>query len=1004
MMSIKGLGKAGTPNAKGKFPLDYLKETELSKVAYYHGDGTEKKVEHPPQWVGKGALKLGLSGDAGDIEKFFGQLDSLGSGFHPSGKGGLVKGAGDRHRVGHDITFSAPKDVSVLWAAADEATRAAILEAHQKAVDRAVSYLEKHAITRLGKDGVIEQHVDGLVCAKFQHFASRELDPQLHTHALVLNLAARQDGGWGTLESKVFFDHRITAGAVYQSELASLMAKIGFEAKPEGKSCFAIEGVDDDIKGFFSARRAQIQEELKRTGGLSALAAQYATLATRKEKAEPPLSDLKKAWEAQAKDLGLGPAEIARMIQIAQAKPKGDFTVKAADCGSVLTQEKSTFLERDLLRSILGLSMGRWDADRCEKEMLEMLKSEDIIALGKDSEGQLRYTTKEMRMIEVSCAEGVKGRLEETAHIVRSTLVDKVIADEEARISKEAGTEVRFTEQRTAIEHICLRTGGYAFIEGDAGTGKTTMLKAVNDIYSQSGIKTIGCALAGKAASGLANEAGIPSQTLDSLLRDLDGGTKSLDAKTVVVLDEAGMVGSRMFARLQSHVDRAGAKLVAVGDPKQLQAIEAGGMMRSLMNVAGKARLQDIQRQRTDTRALRAALKGDGSDGFPLLTKKFRKEAQNIRSGKRLVEWAENLAKVDPRVAEVLGEWREKCDYEWMREAVKDFAADGERGRGRAGEALRKLEERGLLAVSNDARESGEKMVADWLADENAFKNKIMLAGNKEEVFLVNSLAREALAERGEIDPKRFERIFIGDSKSAYRDFCAGDRILFTRNNKKIGVMNGNLGVVEAFERSKGKVYLRCRVDTEGGLGKVVRFCPKDYGSVDHGYCVTVHKSQGVTINNAYAMLNEGMADREWTYVAASRSRFRTKLYAVEGDVSHLLSENHHKLDKAEQEALEREAQLKQMGSRMGKSRAKDTSLDYPAQKPQDPEAESKPKTKRAEPEAAPAIPRKGHFRPDGAESQDLAKKAREQERETREKAARQTAKARKAASDGRER
>lgn len=1008
MMSIKGLGKAGTPNAKGKMPLDYLKETELGKIAYYQGEekaGAARKVEHAPQWTGKGALKLGLSGEAGDIQKFFRQLENLGAGMHPDQGGALVKGAGDRHRVGHDITFSAPKDISVLWVSADEKMREDILKAHQAAVDRAIAYLEKHAITRLEKDGVIEQSVDGLVCAKFQHFASRELDPQLHTHALVLNLAARQDGGWGTLESKVFYDHRITAGAVYQSELASRMAAIGFEAKPEGKSCFAISDLGDDVKDFFSTRRAQIQAELARTGGRSAQAAQYATLATRKEKAEPPLEDLTKAWRKQAADLGLGPAEIARMIQIAQAKPKEEFSASAEDCGSVLTQEKSTFLERDLLRSVLAVSMGQWDADRCEAEMRLMLKSEDIIALGKDRQGEMRYTTKEMRKIEVACAEGVRARLGETAHHVRPELLDKVIKAEEARISKEAGHEVRFTEQREAIEHICLKTGGYAFIEGDAGTGKTTMLKAVNDIFAQSGFRTIGCALAGKAAGGLAKEAGIPSQTLDSLLRGLEAGKVSLDAKTVVVIDEAGMVGSRMFARLQAQIDKAGAKLVAVGDPKQLQAIDAGGMMRSLMDVAGKARLQDIQRQRTDTKALREALKGDAADGFPLLTKRHRKEVQDIRSGARLVEWAENMAKIDPRVAETLKAWREKCDYEWMREAVKEFASEGKDGRGKAGEALRKLEQRGLLEVADNMREAGERMVADWLADDNAAKNKIMLAGNKEEVFLANSLARDALIARGEINPKRFERVFLNENKTAFRDFCAGERILFTRNSGKIGVMNGNLGVIEAFEREKGKVFLRCRLDSDDGIGKVVRFCPEDYRSVDHGYCVTVHKSQGVTINNSYALINDGMADREWTYVAASRSRFRTKLYAVEGDVSHLLEENHHKLGKAEQEELERQAQLKMMGSRMGKSRAKDTSLDYPmSQQPSEAEPAAKPQKANGPAEAAPAPRRKGHFNPSGAESADLAKKAREAERKEREKAGRQTEKSRKPASDGRSR
>jgi conjugative relaxase-like TrwC/TraI family protein len=168
---------------------------ELAKDDYYTQGG-----EPPGKWIGLGARALNLDShiDTVDYRRIF-------NGFGPDGTP-LCENAGDKHRPGWDLTFSAPKSVSMLWARADMDIRQAIQAAQQRAVEQALGFIEQHAAyTRRGQGGKIQERVAGLIAATFEHSTSRAQDPQLHTHCLIANLAPRHDNSWGTLESKHFF-------------------------------------------------------------------------------------------------------------------------------------------------------------------------------------------------------------------------------------------------------------------------------------------------------------------------------------------------------------------------------------------------------------------------------------------------------------------------------------------------------------------------------------------------------------------------------------------------------------------------------------------------------------------------------------------------------------------------------------------------------------------------------------------------------------------------------
>ena len=310
----------------------------------------------------------------------------------------------------------------------------------------------------------------------------------------------------------------------------------------------------------------------------------------------------------------------------------------------------------------------------------------------------------------------------------------------------------------------------------------------------------------GFAPTACAKELSVRSQTLHNLLDELRSGKTTLGGRDVVVVDEAGMIGSRQMAELLDQAGAAKAKVVLVGDSRQLQPIDAGGAFRTLSNELGAARLTEIKRQKE----------------------------------------------------------------EWARENVLSFAM------GRSAMALKSFAERGLLTWNSDRQASAERVVGDWAKSrsEEPTASQLMLAGTRAEVAQLNELARQSRLSAGELS----KGLAVATSQGG-REFSAGDRLLFLRNDKALGVKNGTLGTVESV-RARGEFSeLRVRTDQ----GQRVTVTTEQYNYIDHGYATTVHKAQGQTVDRAYVLLGR-MHDRELSYVSASRAR--GAWLAVRGTVS----------------------------------------------------------------------------------------------------------------------
>ncbi|MCW8060162.1 Ti-type conjugative transfer relaxase TraA [Agrobacterium tumefaciens] len=461
-----------------------------------------------------------------------------------------------------------------------------------------------------------------------------------------------------------------------------------------------------------------------------------------------------------------------------------------------ISWEKSVFDERDIAK-YLHRYIG--DAGQFANLMARILQSPEIAmveAEGVDfATGEVlpnRYATRDMIRIEAEMAEQAD-RLSVLSGfgVSRSTRAEVLAAN--GKLSN---------EQRVAIERI---TGDerLALVVGRAGAGKTTMMKAAREIWEANGYKVVGAALAGKAAEGLQKEAGIASRTLASWQLQWQKGQAALDDKTVFVIDEAGMVASRQMAEFVSAVDKAGAKIVLVGDADQLQPIEAGGAFRKLADNIGYAELGTIWRQRE----------------------------------------------------------------QWMRDASMDLA------RGNVADALKAYHDRGHVVEVATKDDAIASLIKDWMVDYDPARSSVILAYMRKDVRVLNERARAALQARGIIGQGAGFR-----TEEGTRNFAVGDQVVFLKNEKSLGLMNGMIGRV--VESEMGKITVDLGGDGPGAeRPRRVEIDQAFYRNVDHGYATTIHKSQGATVDRV-KVLASSMFDRHLSYVALTRHRDSVELYA----------------------------------------------------------------------------------------------------------------------------
>jgi Ti-type conjugative transfer relaxase TraA len=475
----------------------------------------------------------------------------------------------------------------------------------------------------------------------------------------------------------------------------------------------------------------------------------------------------------------------------------------------VLARSQSTFRERDIDRELRKYLSEAESADARAR----IDQSPTLVNLTPARAADAVFSTRDVIATEIALAENAEQMARVSRHVVSQQKALSVLDSEPFQMLS--------AEQRAAVLH--LTTGAdIAAVTGAAGAGKSTALAAAREIWEAKGYRVRGAALAGKAADGLQEGAGIESRTLHSLEFALAQKTDSLTARDVLVIDEAGMVGSQQLGRVLKQARDAGAKVVLVGDAEQLQPIEAGAAFRAVCERVGVVEISTIRRQRED----------------------------------------------------------------WAKAASQAFA------KGDTAAGLDAYAERGAIRLEENREAARAALVGDWMADQSG-GSRIVLAHTNADVKALNEAIRDARREAGALGTEAQFATAKGD-----RGFAPGDRVVFLKNDRALGVKNGMLGTVERAESGQLTVSL------DNGESRAVD--QATYNAVDHGYAVTVHKAQGVTVDRAFVLATGGM-DRHLTYVGMTRHRDAATLYAGReefGDAGGL-------------------------AQRLGKARPKETVLDF---------------------------------------------------------------------------
>lgn len=736
---------------------------------------------------------------------------------------------------GFDLTFCAPKSVSLLWGLGDDLElRLLIDQAHQEAVSEALDYVSEHAgYTRRQDPTVSEKRLmieklRGISGVKYEHRTSRAGDPHVHSHVLLANKQLCQDGKIRTLDSKGVYHEARAAGMVYQATLREILSRrLGLEWGEIVNGCGEISGLDDrSLLADFSTRAREI-DEWQENNGLETRS-NYQRIAqkiTRQTKdLDVSLDDLEEQWSQRnhsqtvcgfIASLGSNPVDDGAHIYPHDGRTLPD----SVDILSKVIAERSTFTRADVAEKVAELlPVGAvephqilstieflTDAALASDDSLSVTPDKDPTVDNTQREGAQRFT-----------ATAVIDEVEQAVRLA-TDVVGAGVGAESIKPVPGALSENQASAMRTVVQSQYRAS----VIVAPAGAGKTSSLKAARGAWESAGKTVVGLAPTGKAADVMVGEAvADESMTIARALRAGNASTPGQraqalgwDKNTVVVIDEAGMVASPELVEILSTVKAAGARTVLVGDPEQYSAVKArSGLLATLAEeVPDAVELTEVFRQRSE---------------------KEREASTWLRSGD-----------------------------EGLIERAAQWYADNNR-----------VHAGSVTSMLDDA-------LAGWAKDTARGKQSLLIASTREQVSALNAAAQKTRAGRKELDLQQ-PPMRLSDGLEAH----IGDTILTRRNDYELVtsagdvVRNGQRWTVEYFN-TDGSAQVRRLDDTSATVT-----LSSDYlrDSAQLGYASTGHSAQGATVDIARVVSGVGQLDKASVYVPMTRGREGNFLYIAE--------------------------------------------------------------------------------------------------------------------------
>jgi len=845
-----------------------LKGTPANISRYYKvGDYYTKGNAERSEWGGRIAADLGLAGPV-DGKKFEELLagDVGGQRLGRHRRDGTIE-----HHPGWDFAVNAPKSVSIMALVRGDDR---IVDAHEKAVGTALGYIEEHAQLRRRDEGdIIHETTGRLIFARFIEHASRELDPHLHTHVVILNMTNRADGDpMASLETRAMYAEQMTAGQIYRNDLAHRLREIGYEIDFDPRrGLFEIVGVPDRLVREMSRRAQQIDAHAEEHG-LSGQAARRASFfQTRGPKVKTSLEELRSRWAERARPYGaeLGSLE-AKVAERGEREMAVDRTLagRATLFGIRQSETREAVSSSgQIVRTALASHVGEVRLSDVRPLLDEHAARRKLLPTREQTGDQILNrgrTSRRTARRELALAEHLVLALDDARPVA--------YADRLLPILETAGLT---PHQEQALVQIATTRDRVTGIQGVGGAGKSTLVDVLNRA-AEPGTQMVALAPTSSAAANLGDMAGISSRTVASLLA---GGGHGITDRHVLVLDEAGQLSSRQAVRMLEISRVTGARLILLGDDKQTGAIEQGKPFWLLQRLGmSTAHLTESMRQQTRSMKAAVTYARIGEYGASL------DRLDRVVSGAPAHKLAENLV------------------AEWTR--LKPDT--------RAGTNILVLENATRLIVNSQIRqtlrsEGGiaaedarlEVLTPAGLSDEQKHFARFYSAGQvvtfgrdlgpagiaRDQEYRVLGIGREPSGRQvvrlvdsnGRTirwDPRLGQARHINVFQREERDLAEGDRIQWRLANKQLALKNAERGTVETLDGDVATV----RWDKDDRIQQVDL---RQHKTWDHGYAETVYSAQSKTYARVYVLAPVGSAlvNGQNYYTAITRARFGAKLW-----------------------------------------------------------------------------------------------------------------------------
>ena len=889
-------------------------------VAYFERDGYYAKDDaahrEASAWTGAGAKALGLSGPV-EPDVFRAVLD----GAVPDGSGkrlGRLDRDGNRiHRPGRDLTFSAPKSVSLAALVGGDER---VVEAHDRAVGRALGWVERNVAETRVHDRALGRLVrtggQKTVAACFRHDTSRNLDPQLHTHAVIANMVQGPDGKWRTMSNERLYASKMLIGALYRAELAQELGGLGYAIeKTHADGRFEIAGVSRTVVEAFSTRRQVIEAALAARGAGGPAAdprlAERAALMTRAAKRDVDRAGLGTVWARQAADLGFDARALvaeARSRAAGMDRESGQIQLPLSGEGKApagresnpardavewavahLAEREAVFSRTDLLAAAIARRPGAVAIGDAERAVAGLERDGALHAANLPVPGESLTTDRALAEERETIALMERGQ-GAVRPIMRRWIATPLLHN--GRLN---------TGQREAVRTILGSRDRTVGVQGYAGTGKTVMLGRARTLAEKAGYRTMGLAPSASAARTLAREAGIESETLQRFLARHDGvaggrlsrkGGRALRAafrKTVLVVDEGSLASTRQARDLLRIAETLRIpRVVLVGDARQLDAVDAGKPFAQLQQAGMATAVMDRILRQKDAElreAVEASLAGDVRRAFDRLGERVAEVNPDNLAGAAAARWLrlsgperENTGVMAPSHElrrQINGHIRERLARDGV---IRGPAHQGERlvshGYTNAEKTLAANYAPGdIVAFHRDYRSLGVgKGDERRVARVDAAVGTVFLDGPKGEQ--VAWRPHMTGAKRGGVEVYRAEGI----------ELRAGDRVRWTRNDLGLGLVNS--GTAEVAAVRDGRVSFRLE---DGRLLELGKGDPQ-LRHLDHAWAATVHGFQGRTVDRVIAVMearHPHLTTLKSFYVEISRARHAAELVTDDAKALH---------------------------------------------------------------------------------------------------------------------